>query len=69
MKQAGFDSPDEFVRLAIQTLDDQARGESYETLDAHTRAAIEEAEEQYQRGEALPWEQVREELRARFLTK
>ena len=68
MKQSGLDSPDELVRLALQTLD-QASGDDYDSLDAETRAAIEQAEGQYQRGEAIPWEQVREELRARFMMK
>ena len=66
MKQTGIDSPDELVRVALQTLD-QVRGEDYDTLDAQTRAAIEAAEAQFARGEGRPWEDVREELRARFI--
>jgi Arc/MetJ-type ribon-helix-helix transcriptional regulator len=68
MKNSGFSDPDDLLRIALQTLD-QVRGEDYDNLDAQTRAAIEEAEEQYQRGEGRPWEEVREELRARFITK
>ena len=66
MEQSGVDSPDELIRLALQTLD-ESRSEDYDSLDADTRAAIEEAEAQFERGEAMPWEQVREALRARFV--
>ena len=66
MKRSGFASPDELVHLALQTLD-QTTGEAYAELDPETRAAIEAAEAQYQRGEGRPWEDVREEIRARFI--
>jgi Arc/MetJ-type ribon-helix-helix transcriptional regulator len=66
MKQDGFASADELVRVALQTLD-QVRGGDYDELDAETRAAIEQAEAQFARGEARPWEEVRAELRARFI--
>ena len=68
MKRAGFASADELVRVALQTLD-QVGGDDYDELDAETRAAIEEGEAQYERGEGRPWEEVREELRARFINK
>jgi Arc/MetJ-type ribon-helix-helix transcriptional regulator len=68
MKQTGFASPDELVRVALQTLE-QVRGEDFEDLDPETRAAIDEAEAQYERGEGRPWEEVREELKARFIRK
>lgn len=68
MKQSGIETPDELVRLALRALD-TTRGEDYENLDGDTRAAIEEAEAQLARGEGIPWEKVREELRARFIKK
>jgi predicted transcriptional regulator len=66
MKQTGLDTADELVRLALQTLD-QVRGEDFEDLDPETQAAIEEGLAQADRGEGRPWEEVREELRARFI--
>lgn len=48
---------------------DDARGEDYEELDPATRAAIQEAEAQFERGEARPWDGVREALRARFVKR
>jgi Arc/MetJ-type ribon-helix-helix transcriptional regulator len=68
LKQTGLTSADELIRTALQTLD-QVQGEDFDSLDAETRAAIDEAEAQYARGEARPWEEVREELRARFIKK
>jgi hypothetical protein len=62
MKKTGITSPDEALRVALQTLaelDD-------EDLDDETVAAIEEGLAQARRGEGRPWEIVREELRARF---
>jgi Arc/MetJ-type ribon-helix-helix transcriptional regulator len=66
MQKGHFSNPDDLLRIALQTLD-QVQGEDFDDLDPQTRAAIEEAEAQYQRGEGRPWEQVREELRARFI--
>jgi len=68
MKKSGASNPDDLLRTALQTLD-QVRGEDYEDLDPATQAAIERGEGQYRRGEYRPWEQVREELRARFIKK
>jgi hypothetical protein len=68
MKNSGCSDPDDVLRIALQTLD-QLRGEDYDDLDAQTCAAIEEAEGQCERGEARPWEEVREELQARFIAK
>jgi hypothetical protein len=48
---------------------DDARGEDYEELDPATRAAIQEAEAQFERGRARPWDGVREALRARFVKR
>jgi Arc/MetJ-type ribon-helix-helix transcriptional regulator len=68
MKAGRFSDPDEVLKLALRTLN-QLRGEDYEDLDPETRAAIEEAEAEYQRGEGRPWDQVREEILARFSLK
>jgi predicted transcriptional regulator len=68
MKKGRFANPDETLRAALQTLD-HVRGEDYEDLAPATRAAIEEGEAQYRRGEYRPWREVREELRARFPKK
>jgi len=68
MKKGRFTDPDEVLRVALETLD-QVKGEDYDDLDPQTRAAIEEAEAQYQQGKGLPWEEVREQLRARFIKK
>ncbi len=68
MKETGVSTADELVRAALQTLD-QARGEPFQDFDTVTRAAIEEGFAQADRGEGRPWEDVREELRARFISK
>jgi predicted transcriptional regulator len=65
MKESGLDTPDEFVRLALQTMR-QVRGEDFEDLDEETRRAIEEGLAQADRGEGRPWHEVREELRSRL---
>jgi Arc/MetJ-type ribon-helix-helix transcriptional regulator len=66
VKAGHFSSPAEVVEagLARLMLDPQP-GEP----DDETMAAIEEAEAQYERGEGRPWEQVREELRAKYLKR
>ena len=66
MKTGQFSDADEVLRLALQTLSQTEAGD-YDDLDADTRAAIEESEAQLARGEGIPWEDVREELRARFI--
>ena len=68
MRSGRFATPDEAVRAALQTLGD-VEGDALEDLDAETRAAIERADAQGDRGEGRPWEQVRDELRARYLNK
>ena len=68
MQETGVATPDELVRVALQTLH-QVRGEDFEDLDPETQAAIEEGLAQANRGETRPWEEVREELRARFIKK
>lgn len=66
MKQGGFQTPDAIVRIALETLD-QIEGEALEELDDETQAAIERAEAQSARGEGRPWEEVKAELRAKYL--
>ncbi len=66
MKQGGFQTPDAIVRIALETLD-QIEGEALEDLDDETQAAIERAEAQSARGEGRPWEEVKAELRAKYL--
>ena len=61
LRQGGYKSADELVRVAIETLDQMQTQE----VDSETLDAIEEAEAQYARGEGRPWETVREELRAK----
>lgn len=68
MRETGVGTPDELVRLALQTLR-QAKSEVFEDLDLDTQAAIEEGLAQADRGESLPWEVVRESLRQRFIDK
>ena len=65
MKRGGYASPDDLVRVALETLD-QVEGASIEDLDSETQAAIGRGEAQADRGEGKPWEQVREEIRGRF---
>jgi len=66
MKRGGFATPDDLVRIALETLD-RVEGEAYEDLNDDARQAIERAEAQSARGEGRPWEDVKAELRARFL--
>ncbi len=66
MRETGVTTPDELVRVALQTLH-QTKGEDFDDLDCQTRGAIEEGLNQANRGETRPWEDVREELRARFI--
>jgi hypothetical protein len=68
MRETGLATPDELVRVALQTLH-QIHGEDFQDLDPETRAAIEEGLAQAERGQGRPWPQVREELRARFIKK
>ena len=68
MRKSGYKTPDEAVRVALETLDD-VDGEPLESLDLATLQAIECAEAQSARGEGRPWEDVRTELRAKYLNK
>jgi hypothetical protein len=51
MKQCGFSTADDLVKLALRTLD-QTQGEDYDQLDPQAQAAIEEAEAQCASGQA-----------------
>jgi Arc/MetJ-type ribon-helix-helix transcriptional regulator len=65
MKQAGYSSPDELVRIALQTLE-ELQGEPIEDLDASTRDALDRAFAQSERGEGEPWEKARARLAAKY---
>ena len=66
MKRAGFTNADDLVRVALDTLD-QMRAEPFEELDPETRAAIDEAEAQYARGEGRPLDEAFAQLRRKHL--
>ena len=68
MKETGVGTADELVRVALQTLR-QTGGEDFDDLDVATRAAVEEGLAQADRGEGRPWEEVRAEIRARFIDR
>ena len=68
MKKGSFSTPDDALRLALETLD-QVRGEDVEDLDSETQAALDRAFAQSERGEGRPWEEVRSELTAKYLSK
>lgn len=58
MEAPGVRTPDELVRVALQTLR-QVRGEDFDSLDPQTRAAIKEGLAKADRGEGRPWEERR----------
>jgi Arc/MetJ-type ribon-helix-helix transcriptional regulator len=66
MRKHGYASPDDAVRVALEKLD-QEPIEYLEDLDPQTLRAIEEGLAQAERGEGRPWEEVREEIKARFI--
>jgi Arc/MetJ-type ribon-helix-helix transcriptional regulator len=68
MRKGRFATPDEAMQTALRALDGST-GEDYADLDSETRDAIEQAEAEYDRGEGRPWEEVREELLARFVKR
>lgn len=59
---------DEALNRFVQTLS-QVRGEDLADLDPDAQAAIQEGLAQADRGETRAWEDVRKELRARFINK
>lgn len=66
LRNGQFAGPDELVRFALQTLE-QNQIADYDDLDQPTKKAIEQAEAQYQKGEYQPWSKVRSQLRKRFI--
>jgi predicted transcriptional regulator len=68
MKDTGFSSADDLVRVALQALD-AGKGEDFEELDANTQAAIEEGLAEADRGEGRDWKDVRAEILDRFTGK
>ena len=68
LRETGISTPDELVRVALQTLH-QTRGEDFQSLDPGTQAALEEGLGQADRGESQPWDKVKAELRARFIDR
>ena len=60
VKAGRFHSPQEVLEEALSRM-------MAEEPDQETLAAIEEGESQVDRGEGRPWEQVREELRSKYL--
>jgi Arc/MetJ-type ribon-helix-helix transcriptional regulator len=65
MQNGNYSTPDEAVRIALENLDSVR----LEHLDAETLKAIEQSEAQIDRGEYRDWEDVKEELRDKYLGK
>ena len=63
MQKGGYTDPDAAVRVALQTLEQLDADE----LDDETLADIEHGLAEADRGETRPWEEVREELKAKYL--
>lgn len=68
MKKHGCSTPEETVRLALEQMAREDAG-FIEDLDPQTQTAIAEGLAQADRGEGRPWDEVREELRLRFVKK
>jgi len=68
MRKGHFATADDAVRTAFEALQ-QVRGDDIEDLDEQTQAALERAFAQSERDEGRPWEQVRQELKAKYLSK
>jgi Arc/MetJ-type ribon-helix-helix transcriptional regulator len=66
MERGGFASPEEVVRVALEHLN-QVPVYDYADLDEETRAAIEEAEEEFERGEGIPLDEAMAKLRQKYL--
>jgi len=65
LKTGEYESADDLVQKALQVL----TAISADGLDEETLDAIDRAEDQIERGEVRDWEDVREEIRAKFLGK
>jgi hypothetical protein len=68
MKQSGHATADEIVRFALESLRVQETFD-YDDLDDDTRASIEEAQAQFDRGEGIPVEQAFAELKRKHFGK
>lgn len=66
MARHGYATPDDALKVALERLD-EPEARYIEDLDPQTQAAIEEALAESDRGEGRPWEEVREEIRTRFI--
>jgi Arc/MetJ-type ribon-helix-helix transcriptional regulator len=66
MKAGKFHTPDQAVHSALQALG-ELRGKPIEALDEQTQDALERAFAQSDRGEGMPWEEVRGELVQKYL--
>ena len=64
MKDLGCENADDFIQVVVQTFSPDGTVD-LENLDPEILASIEEGEREYQQGLARPWEEVREELRAK----
>ena len=65
LNSGGYRSADDVVHAALEALNElEAHGLDEETLDA-----IDRAEDQIERGEFHSWQDVREQVRAKFLGK
>jgi Arc/MetJ-type ribon-helix-helix transcriptional regulator len=65
LRKGGYNSADDLVRVALELLDQVEP----EALDDETLAAIDRAEDQIERGEYRAWDDVKAELRAKYLGK
>jgi Arc/MetJ-type ribon-helix-helix transcriptional regulator len=59
MREGDYSSPDDVIRIALESLE----GETFEELDPRTQAAIARAEAQAERGEGIPIDDAFEILR------
>jgi Arc/MetJ-type ribon-helix-helix transcriptional regulator len=59
LRDGDYASPDDLIRTALETLE----GESYEDLDADTRAAIERADAEAERSGGIPLDEAFRRLR------
>ena len=65
LRSGQYADPDEVLRAALNALHDA----SPTGLDEETLDAIDEAEDQIERGQTIAWEEVRAQIRARFITR
>lgn len=66
MRRYGLATPEEALRVALERMG-REEIRYIEDLDPDTQTAIEEGLAQADRGEGRPWEQVRDEIRKRFI--